>query len=174
MRLLCVLILFVVVSNATSTCLTEFYGRWTMVESFKDVNAAVDMANFRCSTRKFGPSRITRWCNGVQVPYFKLEDTPVVMHLAIPIADTHEEALDYMNRSHICSGVYVDGVFRKLDNNYIVLYTNHTETNPVLIESLFAKILPSWADLDANIHSMNEFKNRNRVQGTLCTNDYSN
>lgn len=178
MKLLCILVLIIVVSsNAATTPATEFYGIWTMVDLLKYVDTAVSLSgNHRCSKQEIGPVETKHSCNGVEIQYFKVtqlaKGTEQSAHFPIVIADTHEEALDY-SKSCICTNVCGYEVFRKLGDNYMVMF-NFSQANPVLVETVFAKSVPSLTELEANIHNRNEFKNKDRIEGTLCTSDSNN
>lgn len=176
MKLLCVLGLLVVITNdVIATSEAEFYGTWTLVEAFRNVNITiVDDDDYHCAKFKFDPGETMCTCNGVDLVTLNLSHIGrVTTRMTIPafIADTQEEAFEFARRpcKTVCGGEFK--VFRKLDDNYFILYFS-TRSNKVPDAMLLAKSVPSMTDLDVVLNNLNELKDKVKVH--FCNSDTNN
>lgn len=170
MKLECVLVLFAVITSCVAaTSEAEFYGTWTMVEAFRDINVTItDDDDYQCTILRFSPAETKCTCTDIELVRFNIPQVGRVrtrISLSGFIADTHVEAFDFARRpcKLACGGEFK--VFRKLNSNYFIMYFS-TSSNLVPDAVLFAKSVPSLIELDAFVNNMTEFKDKVKVN--LC------
>lgn len=168
MNLASVLVLFVAISTKViATSKAEFYGTWTMVKAFRDVNV-IDDDDYRCSKYKFGPGATTNTCNDDELVSYSVQLGKIITGINLPgfIAGTHEEAVDFTHRpcQNASGGEFK--VFRMLDNNYFIMYFS-APSHSVPDAALFAKAVPTRAELAAFLNNISGFEDKIKV--TMCT-----
>lgn len=173
MTVLCVVVLFVVISSdVIATSEAEFYGRWTVVQYFGDPNEPLsDDIISLCVSDEFIPGETKCTCNGVKVFNFKAlsNGDTISANITGAIANTHEEAIHLARRClyPVDCGIEFK-VFRKLDDNYFISYfsAKNNETPNAL---LLAKSVPSLKALDTFVSSINDFNDKAKT--TICVNN---
>lgn len=170
MRQLSILYFLVAISTcAFATSVKDFYGKWTIVKAFKEV-AITDAGIYRCTNFLFRPgTNNTCYCSGDALTSFSV-DVGTITSVTIYglIKDTHQEAINFAQKSckDACGKEFI--VLRKIDNNYIMTYFN-ADMNEVPDLALFAKSVPSFRELDTLVRNIKGFENK--FNKTLCTSD---
>lgn len=172
MKLLCVLIVFIVVTNnVAATSEAEFYGTWSIVQFFGDPNDTVpdDVASL-CVRNTISPSETKCTCNGVELATFNVLQIGEIMssaNITASIADTHEEAI-ILERSKCRTSCGLEfKVLRKLDDNYFIMYrTVPKDQTPDAL--LFAKSVPTLTELNAYVNNITDFKDKAKT--SFCVN----
>lgn len=173
MKLQCVLTFFVAISSSvTATSEEEFYGTWTMVQFFGDPSETIsDEVSTQCVTNKISRGETKCTCDGVELVTFNVSQFDGVMidiNITGAIADSHKKAI-LLERSSCQDNCGLEfKVFRKLNNNYFVMYFS-AKRNRTPDTALFAKSVPTLTVLDAFVNNIKDFDDKVKI--TFCVNN---